>query len=118
MGAVAEAMKLRWFTKGFNESNPAEVKRVTDQVRLATPEGYAGCCAAIRDMDQRESIKAINTPVLVVIGKQDPATTPAAGNLIAKHIKGAKKLLLNAAHISNCEQPEAYNAGVAKFLNA
>ncbi len=46
---------------------------------LGTPaEGYAGCCAAIRDMDQREAIRAIENPVLVIGGTQDPATPPAA----------------------------------------
>lgn len=118
MDPIAEAMKLRWFTKRFNEANPAEVTRVTDQVKRATPAGYAGCCAAIRDMDQRESIKSARNPVLVVIGSQDPATTPAAGEIIAANIRGAKTLVLDAAHISNCEQPEAYNAGVSAFLSA
>lgn len=117
MASIADAMKQRWFTRAFNESNPAEVTRITDQVRIASPAGYAGCAAAIRDMDQRESIKGITNPVLVVIGNEDPATVPAAGELIARHISGAKILRLDAAHLSNCEQPEAYNAGVSAFLD-
>jgi 3-oxoadipate enol-lactonase len=116
MAPIAEAMKLRWFTARFNQSNPAEVTRVCDMVRLAAPEGYAGCAAAIRDMDQRESIRAITNPVLVVIGAEDPATSPEQGALIAAHIPGARSVTLPAAHISNCEVPEAYNAAVAAFL--
>lgn len=118
MGAIAEAMKLRWFTPGFNQSNPAEVTRVTDLVREAAVEGYAGCALAIRDMDQRESIRTIANPVLVVIGDADPATPPEQGELIAARIPGARKVVLEAAHISNCEQPEAYNAAVAAFVDA
>jgi 3-oxoadipate enol-lactonase len=117
MAPIAEAMKLRWFTKRFNETHPVEVTRVTNQVLQATPAGYAGCCAAIRDMDQREAIKSITNPVLVVIGQHDPATTPAAGELIAAAIPGARTLRLEAAHFSNCELPEAYNKGVAAFLD-
>jgi 3-oxoadipate enol-lactonase len=116
MGAIAEAMKLRWFTRRFNDSHPGEVARVTDQVRRASVTGYAACCGAIRDMDQRETIKSITNPVLVVIGAEDPATVPAAGDLIARHIPGAKKAVLSAAHISNCEVPEAYNQAVGTFL--
>jgi len=116
MAPIAEAMKLRWFTKGFNEANPAEVARVTSMVEKANPAGYSACAAAIRDMDQREAIKGITNPVLVVIGDFDPATVPAAGELMARHIRGAKTLRMPAAHISNCEVPDAYNAGVAAFL--
>lgn len=116
MAPIAEAMKLRWFTKGFNEKNSAEVTRITDQVRSASVVGYTACCGAIRDMDQREAIKSITNPVLVVIGAEDPATVPAAGELIAKHIPGAKTAILPAAHISNCEVPEQYNKVVGAFL--
>lgn len=117
MGQIAEAMKLRWFTRRFNDRNPAEVARVTDMVKQASPDGYAGCCAAIRDMDQRETIKSIANPVLVVIGAEDPATPPSAGELIARHIAGAKSVVLPAAHISNCEAPNEYNKAVSAFLN-
>jgi 3-oxoadipate enol-lactonase len=116
MASVADAMKLRWFTAGFNETNPAEVNRVTDMVRAAALEGYIGCACAIRDMDQRESIKGITNPVLVLIGTQDPATPPAHGELMAQAIPGAQTAYVPAAHISNCEAPEAYNAAVSRFL--
>lgn len=116
MGPIAEAMKLRWFTQRFNTENPAEVARITDQVRRATPAGYAACCGAIRDMDQREAIKSITNPVLVVIGAEDPATSPAMGEIMVRHIPGAKKAVVQAAHISNCERPDQYNAALAEFF--
>jgi 3-oxoadipate enol-lactonase len=118
MDPIAEAMKLRWFTRGFNETNPAEVTRVTDMVRQASPAGYSGCCAAIRDMDQREAIRGITNPVLVLIGAEDPATTPAMGEIMAQNIPAAKKVIIPGAHISNCENPADYNKAVAAFLKA
>ena len=117
MAPIAEAMKQRWFTKRFNEANPAEVARVTDQMRNADIGGYSACCAAIRDMDQREAIKTITNDVLVVIGSEDPATPPKDGEFMASAIPGAKKAYISAAHISNCEAPEAYNTAVGEFLN-
>ncbi len=96
MDAIAEAMKARWFTPAFNQSNPAEVKRITDQVREATVEGYTSCCAALRDMDQREAIKTISNPVLVVIGANDIATTPAMGEIMVQNIPGAQKAVIPA----------------------
>ncbi|KAF0232011.1 MAG: 3-oxoadipate [Beijerinckiaceae bacterium] len=116
MGAIAEAMKPRWFTRRMNETNPAEVSRITDQVRRASTVGYTACCGAIRDMDQRESIKSITNPVLVLIGGEDPATPPAMGEILVRNITGAKKAVIPAAHISNCEIPVQYNAAIAPFL--
>ncbi len=85
---------------------------------LATnPDGYAACCAAVRDMDQREAIRAVDAPVLVVIGAHDPATTPKAGAVVAANIPHARTLTLDAAHLSNLEQPEAFNAAMTAFLS-
>ena len=60
--------------------------------------------------------RRITTPTLVIVGKQDPATPPAAGEDIAKPIKGAKIVALDAAHISNIEQPKAFTDAVLNFL--
>jgi 3-oxoadipate enol-lactonase len=118
MKAIAEAMKLRWFTPGFNQSNPAEVARITGQVAEASVTGYTACCAALRDMDQREAIKAISNPVLVLIGENDIATTPAMGEIMARNIPGAKKAVIPGSHIANCESPTDYNRVVSSFLGA
>lgn len=118
MGPVAEAMKLRWFTARMNKERPEEVARITDQVRIASVEGYTGCCAAIRDMDQREAIRSVTNPVLVLIGAEDPATPPAMGEIMVRNIPGAKKAMIGAAHISNCELPGDYNRAVGAFLDA
>jgi len=44
------------------------------------------------------------------------ATPPAAGEAIVKQIKGAKLVALDAAHISNIEQPQLYTETVVNFL--
>ncbi len=114
--ALVEATIARWFKPGFPERAPDLIARVHAMI-LATPvAGYQGCCAAIRDMDQRESIRAVQAPVLVIIGAHDPATTPAAGHLIAERIPGARSVTLDAAHLANLEQPEAFTRAVVEFL--
>ena len=52
----------------------------------------------------------------MVIGARDPATTPADGETIAKTIPGATTVSLEAAHLSNIEQPEAFSRAVLDFL--
>ncbi|MDF2118772.1 3-oxoadipate enol-lactonase [Roseiarcaceae bacterium H3SJ34-1] len=117
MAPLTAATIDRWFTREFQESAPQAVERIAQMVRSTPAEGYAGCCAAIRDMDQRESIRGITNPVLVIVGKSDPATPPTMGGLIADHIKGARILALEAAHLSNIEASNAFNRALLSFLS-
>jgi 3-oxoadipate enol-lactonase len=108
----------RWFTKGFRERSPQTVARIKEIFLATNPVGYIACCEAIRDMDFTASNPRITAPTLVIVGSQDPATPPAAGEAIAKQIKGAKLAALDAAHIANMEQPEIYTETVLNFLRA
>lgn len=116
MAALVSGVLQRWFSPRFRESEPATVAKVSEMLTTTPAVGYATCCAAIRDMDQRESIRGIANPVLVIIGKVDPATPPAAGHLIAEAIPGSRMVELDAAHLSNLEQPEAFTGAVLEFL--
>ena len=68
------------------------------------------------DMDQREAIKAISLPTLVVAGEKDPATPPERGREIHELIAGSELVLLDAAHLSNIEQTGEFNRAVLDFL--
>jgi 3-oxoadipate enol-lactonase len=116
MEATVEPTVKRWFPAEFHARAPETIDRMRAMVRRTPVEGYVGSCEAIRDMDQRESIRSIDTPTLVLIGAKDPATTPAAGQLIHEAIAGSKTAVLDAAHISNVEQPEAFTKTVLDFL--
>jgi 3-oxoadipate enol-lactonase len=84
---------------------------------LATPPaGYAGCCAALRDLDLRASAASIQAPALLIAGAFDPATPPERMSELAAAISGSKLVCLDAAHLSNFEQPEAFNRAVLEFL--
>ncbi|KAF0120538.1 MAG: 3-oxoadipate enol-lactonase, partial [Xanthobacteraceae bacterium] len=76
------------------------------------------CSAAIRDMDQRESIRSIRLPTLVIAGTHDGSTPPEKGRDIAAAIAGARYVELDAAHLSNIEQPEAFTTAVMGFLKS
>jgi len=116
--AFAPANMERWFTKGFRERSPDAVAWL-QQMFAATPlEGYIACGEAVRDMDHRELLPKIKAPTLVIAGKHDPATPPEANEYIKNHIPGARLALLDAAHISNVEQAEAYTNAVLGFLRA
>ena len=84
------------------ERNPPRVASAR-RTLLATPAaGYAGCCAAIRDMDQRADLGRIHVPTLVIAGDQDISMPwPEHGGGLASAISGATAVRLNAAHVSN-----------------
>jgi 3-oxoadipate enol-lactonase len=116
MAAIADMIVERWFSAGFRAKKPKDVAAIKEMLLATDPVGYCGCCAAIRDMDLRRRLGLIEIPTLVVIGAHDPATVPAQGDYLVAQIPGAQKVVLDAAHISNIEQPDAFNAAVFGFL--
>ncbi len=118
MQAVVNAVIARWFTEPFRANCPNVVGLVEQSFLNVSVEGYVGCCAAIRDMDQRKAIAAIQAVTLVVAGTHDPATPPAMNQEIASSIKGARYAELPTAHLSNIEAASSFNDVVGYFLRA
>jgi 3-oxoadipate enol-lactonase len=114
--AVVQGVIDRWFTPGFVAANPGEVARIKAML-LATPsDGYAGCCAALRDTDLRPELAAIRAPTLVIAGLHDTATPVASSEALVAAIAGARLEVLDASHLSCVEKPDAFNALLAGFL--
>jgi 3-oxoadipate enol-lactonase len=118
MAPIAEITPARWFTSAFRERYPGIAGEFAAMVAACDPNGYAGCCAAIRDADLREEIRRIAAPALVITGAEDPATPPSDGALLAARIPGARSIELAAAHLSNVEQADAFSAAVLEFLRS
>jgi 3-oxoadipate enol-lactonase len=116
MKAVVDGVVERWFTPTFRAEHPHQVARIRDMLSSTNPVGYTGCCAAIRDMDERDFLGTIEASALVVIGAHDPATTPDKGRYIAERIPGGRAEVLDAAHLSNIERPQEFNRLVFGFL--
>ena len=118
MRPIAEASVSRWFTPAFVASGAPAIGAIVDDLLATDPAGYAGCCAAIRDMDLRPSVSGIALPALVIGGAHDPATPVAHSEALQAAIAGAHLALLPAAHLSSIECPEAFNEAALDFLLA
>ena len=118
LASMVDGNMARWFTEGFRNRAPDAMARMKAMFVATNPAGYIACCEAIRDMNFSASNPTITAPTLVIVGAQDPATPPAAGEQIAKAIKGAKLVSLDAAHIANIEQPTLYTQTVLDFLRS
>jgi len=118
MRSVADLAIPLWFSSGFAERHPATLERFRTMIERCPVEGYLGCCAALRDEDLRESISGIRCPVLAVAGRTDTATPVSALQDIHDRIAGSHMVTLDASHLSNVEQAEAFTSAVLAFLAA
>lgn len=116
MAALTDAVIARWFTAEFQNAHPVRVDHARAMLLATDARGYAGCSAAIRDMDLRPTAACITVPTLVIGGLRDPATPPEHARFLAEAISGARLVELEAAHLANLEQPFAFNAAVAELL--
>jgi 3-oxoadipate enol-lactonase/4-carboxymuconolactone decarboxylase len=118
IAGIAEAVLGRFFSPAFHEAQPGVVEDFRRLLLATDPEGYLGCCAALKVADMRDRLSSITAPTLVISGRQDPSTPPERGEFLARHIVGARHQLIDAAHLSNVERPEAFTALLAAFLGA
>jgi 3-oxoadipate enol-lactonase/4-carboxymuconolactone decarboxylase len=117
MGAVADTVMSRFFSAEALEKNPPLVAAARRTLLATNPVGYAGCCAAIRDMNLTSSLRAIRVPTLVIDGELDTSLPWAGhGDLLAQELPHARIVHLRAGHLSNLETPRAFTSAVLDFL--
>jgi 3-oxoadipate enol-lactonase len=116
IASVADTVIASWLTADFREREP-QISANMKAMLIATPvQGYLACCEALSTLDLREMLPKIKSPTLVIAGRHDMATPIAAGEFIRSQIPGASMTILDAAHISNVEQPHAFTDAVVGFL--
>jgi len=117
MEPLVEPTLARWFTEPFRQLGAPVLDRVRTMIRTTPSRGYAGCCHAIAALNLTQHLPAITLPTLIIVGEDDPGTPVAASRVIHEHIKGSELVILkSAAHLSNLEQPEAFNRALMAFL--
>jgi 3-oxoadipate enol-lactonase/4-carboxymuconolactone decarboxylase len=118
MTAIVDAVMARFFSEDFRRDHAREAQTVRDHFLRLNAEGYAGCCAAIRDMDLLDRIAEIAAPALLIAGSQDVATPfEGHGSEILRRIPCAQVKIMPAAHIAPVEMPGAFAAIVTAFVS-
>jgi 3-oxoadipate enol-lactonase/4-carboxymuconolactone decarboxylase len=118
MEAIVDTVMTRWFTADTVALAPETVSRVRAHFIAADPRGYAACCLAVRDMDLRSRIGAIQAPTLILAGEDDPATPLEMMEEIQSRIPGANLIVVpEAAHLVAVEQPDMVNEELTRFLD-
>ena len=111
----------RWFSPEFRASNPDIVAQVARRMEATSPVGYAGCCAAIANLDIERRLADITAPTLLIRGDLDRAVSGADLESIAARLTGAGTTvrvvtIAGAAHLVNVESPGHFTAVLEEHL--
>jgi 3-oxoadipate enol-lactonase / 4-carboxymuconolactone decarboxylase len=109
MSAVADMAMTTWFTPAFRQREQTLVARFHQMVAATNPDGYIGCCAALRDADVRGDLPRIEAHALVVAGAHDTTTTGEDADFIYSQLRSASEVTLPGAHLTNVECAEAFS---------
>lgn len=92
----------------------AELTSIMAEVR---PAGYCSAAIALGHTDLTAQLSSIQVPTLVIHGEQDAVVPLETARTLAACIPGARLVVIpEAGHVSNQEQPAAFNAAVREFL--
>ena len=115
---VAERMLPKLLGASTHASRPQVVAAVREMILTTSP---AGIVRALRGMAARPAsfdlLPKIHCPTLILVGAEDTLTPPADSEALAKTVPGAQLEVIPAAgHLSNLEQPTAFNRALDAFL--
>lgn len=119
MASLWEPTAERWLTPPFRARGSEAEAAVRRQFEATAVAGYVGCSQAIRKLDYLDDLGVIALPTVVVVGEQDMGTPVAASQAIHERIVGSRLFIIpEAAHLSNIEQPERFDAILDNHLSS
>ena len=78
-----------------------------------------GLTALAERSETCSSLDAIRIPTLIICGREDNVTPLVQSEFMQQHIEGASlKIIDNAGHVSNLEQPDEFNKYIHDFLKS
>ncbi|MCF8475451.1 MAG: alpha/beta hydrolase [Pseudolabrys sp.] len=100
-------------------ANSEDINGFADMVLTTLPDIYVAQLGSIMAQDLRPRVTSIKCPALIIVGADDVSTPPSTAELLCKSIEGALlKIIPDANHLSNIDQPAAFNSAVADFAVA
>ena len=98
----------------------AEIRaRLEASIGALRKDCYMKSLIATVEQDSVGDYSAIQVPTHVMVGEDDPLTTPAISRDLADQVKGAAYTIVpRAGHLSNIENPAAFNAAALEFINS
>lgn len=92
-------------------------ERLVASMSALHKQSYLKTIAGSVNYARRFDLENVAAPTHVVVGDQDTLTPPALSREMARRIPGARLTIIEGAgHLSNIEQPHAFNRAVLDFL--
>lgn len=99
------------------QSSHASWQRLVDSMAMLHKESYIKTVQATASRTDYPDARQISVPTLLVFGEDDRLTPPEVGRIMQTKIPGAQLVIIpTAGHLSNIEQPAAFNQAVLDFL--
>jgi 3-oxoadipate enol-lactonase len=96
---------------------PGVLESLVASMSALHKESYLKTIASLANYTRVLNLEAIRVPTHVVVGAEDTLTPPATSREMARRIPGARFTIIEGAgHLSNIEQPVAFNSAVLGFL--
>ena len=122
--AASQSMTMREFAEarsGVLLGSAATAKlrsEVIETMAAIDPTAFRLGVVAVWLADQHDRAVAVDVPTLVICGDEDQVTPPALSDELVQLIPGAcQAQIAQAGHLSNAEQPEAFNKAIESFLS-
>jgi pimeloyl-ACP methyl ester carboxylesterase len=118
-GAVADALLPKLVCDSTRSSKPAVVENLRTQITSSSVEAIVGALDALMTRpDSTPMLPTLRIPILIVVGAQDAITPPPLSEQMHHDIPGSQLVVIpDAGHMSNMEQPTAFNDAFGSFLD-
>ena len=118
MANVAEGMVPKMMTEATATLHPERRATVKDMMARQRPTAVI---AALRGMAERPDrtpmLATIKVPTLIITGSKDELILPEESEAMAAAIPESKLVIIpDVAHLSNVEDPDAFNKTVQEFM--
>jgi 3-oxoadipate enol-lactonase len=117
MAPIAGAMIERWFTPQTLAAQPGYLGAVHQMLLTTSVEGFIGCIGSIKHWGLNDRVATLRVPTLFLAGDQDAALPIELMGQVQSQVPGARATVIpGAGHLSNLEQPAAFNEALLAFL--
>jgi len=118
-GAVADALLPKLLSEAVLKTRPEVVEKLRTQITTSSVESIVGALTAMMTRpDVTSMLPTIHIPVQIIVGAEDVITPPAVSEQMQKDVPGSELVVIpGAGHMSNMEQPQAFNDALGRFLD-
>ena len=117
--AIADALLPKLLCDATRAGNPNVVQHLRRQITSNLVESIVGALTAFMTReDSTPMLPTLRLPVQIIVGDQDAITPPPLSEQMHHDIPGSQlDVIPGAGHMSNMEQPVAFNDALGRFLD-